>query len=167
MAGTPSGSDKKAKRGTARLRFLRRRSTLIPVVAVLMVGGACYLSLAAWLGSVNDREHGEGTRSIERGEYKQGFEQLKAVDQRGGTEEKTGEKSYTYYLELARAAYLAGDNEAAKRYAEQGIEQLPPEDSDAYFTAQSAALHLYDIRDGRYQDHLEYEAGMPLAGEER
>lgn len=163
MAGTPQANEQKAKRGTARPHFLRHRLITL-CVAVVLIGAGLFFGVKVWIDSRNERRHTEATKTLESGDYRAGYDQLKAVDAAGGTSERSGEQSYAYYLQLARAAYLAGDDEAAKRYAEDGLKRLPPEDSEAYFVAQDAADSLIRLRDGRYRDPYEYQGDKPPVG---
>ena len=145
--------------------IVSRKKLFIIALLVIVISAAVITYFI--LQNINQAQFAAGSRELEEGNYKTGYNSLKTVDLRGGTAQKNSEKGFEYYLTLARAAYLAGDRAAAKAYAVEGIKRLPPENSKAYFTAQSAAISLVDIRDGDYIDSIEYQAGMPLAGESK
>lgn len=161
---TPSNQEVIASsEGSRRVIARRLRLILLACIAVAVVAAIAYVVLQ----NVNQAQFKSGSEKLEKGDYKSAYGSLKAVDSRGGTAEKDGERGYEYYVTLARAAYLAGNKQDAKQYAVEGIKYLPPEGSDAYTSAQDASLILYGIRDDDYIDYLEYQAGMPLAGEDK
>jgi|GEM_PF-5340647 len=137
---------------------------IIIAFATIILGASLFIMTKIWLDSRNQAEYEAAAKTLEEGNYKGAYTQLKAVDARGGTTEKNGSQSYTYYLALARTAYLAGDSKGAKQYAEKGIAQLPPEDSEAYFTAQMDAYDLLMLSTGDYRDSYEYQTEKPPVG---
>ena len=169
MAGQPGRSKTEpTKRGTARPHFLRRKRVLVGVLIFLILAGSVVSAFFA-LRAMNQTAFEEGNDALQKADYTAAYNKLKQVDAQGGTAERDSNKSYEYFADLARAAWGAGDKQQAKRYAEQGLAHIPPEDTEAYVQAQPVIGTLAEIRDGIYidpQDRLQPAAKQaPRSGD--